>query len=738
MAHLLGHRGCMESLRADLGDLQAAIAQVSSRAGAVRFRSWKFPDKVSAELDLPTLLERYSYSETDPEFTQHAHLVLLELVIDRLLLLLQSSTGYAEKLLGERAVPPARAVGPCVSVGLTARTYCCTTLRLGTTYQQLLAEKAARGKETPTLQPTPQAGKPGGNHQKHCQPAKSTPNVPTQAAGLSRGPCDTCGHVQASLQDVGKAIASLCRSQNIPSALSRFQELLEKSPGRTLSARDVRYWASEQSKDLSRLSKHLQMVLQQVDPLRSQLVESQKQRDELQKELEDVSQMLRVEKETRARQRREAEHSLETKNREHLEAVARLERDKEDLRRGAALLEERLSTLEEELAAEQGATRELEGTKAALEEERRTTMVARSQVLELEEKVQLLMGQQENLGQELGATTTQLEKEKAKVESVLRHQESLQAKQRALLEQLDSLDQEREELLARLGEAEEDTARLAESREQLRAQQVSAATRGHSELLDALRQEKRSLEQSVPELQANVTKLEEQARELKERERLLVLFPELHIPAEAQMESTGSWTEDMEKQLQANSIRIHVLEQENVRLRAALAKVKVAAEQGVLKLVPQSQLWPGLGSQQGGEPSRPDTGRPSSRGSRGSSGTQGRQWHPKPWGRAGPCLSLPATAPVLSPPEPRGSSRARPPPLTAPAGGARGALAGDRLVHGLATLSSKGAVGEPPYPSLSEGLGAAMGTSPMPSTPLPPPCPRSGGGSVPAAVPRAS
>lgn len=40
----------------------------------------------------------------------------------------------------------------------------------------------------------------------------------------------------------------------------------------------------------------------------------------------------------------------------------------------------------------------------------------------------------------------------------------------------------------------------------------------------------------------------------------------------------------MEKQLQANSIRISVLEQENVRLRSALAKVKAAAEQGVLKV----------------------------------------------------------------------------------------------------------------------------------------------------------
>uniref|UniRef100_A0A8C0EYL9 Uncharacterized protein n=1 Tax=Bubo bubo TaxID=30461 RepID=A0A8C0EYL9_BUBBB len=123
---------------------------------------------------------------------------------------------------------------------------------------------------------------------------------------------------------------------------------------------------------------------------------------------------------------------------------------------------------------------------------------------------------------------------------MLRHQESLQAKQRTLLQQLDSLDQEREELQASLGEAEEDRARLAEqleeSREQSGREQSGQQLR---ELLDTLQREKLSLEQSVSELQANVSKLEEQLQELKERERLLVFFPELHIPTETQFESKG-------------------------------------------------------------------------------------------------------------------------------------------------------------------------------------------------------
>ncbi|NWX40517.1 CC157 protein, partial [Steatornis caripensis] len=590
MAQLLGHPGCMESLRADLRDLQAAIADVSSRAGAARFPSWKFPDKVSCDLDLAALLDRYSYTESDPEFSQHSHVVLLELVVDRLLLLLQSFTGYAENLLSKQAVPPARAVGPCMSAGLTARRFWCTMLKLGAFYQELPAKKKACRKEIPTLQSTPQASKPEKKHLKHCLPdvlqlrtsteaaqsaslcpsssvcapdsdascsplprpacsvAESRRSVSTQTTGSSLQACDTCACAQASLHEVGKAITSICQSQNIPSALSRFQETVEDTTGRrNLSATDIRYWASEQSKDLSRISKHLQMLLQQLNPLKSELEESEKQKDELRKQVEDFSRLLQVEKETQAQQQKKAQQTLEVKNKKYLKAVARLEQDKDDLRRGTVLLPVCCVSPE--------------ATKTTLLEEMRTTMVARSQVLELEEKVQLLTGQHESLGQELGATTIHLEKEKAKVESMLRYQESLQAKQMALLRQLDSLDQEREELQNSLGEAEEDKAKLAEQLEESREQSG----------------------QQLRAQQANVSKLEEQARELKERERLLVFFPELHVPTETQFESTGSLTEDMEKQLQANSIRIHVLEQENTRLTSTLAKVKVAAEQGMLK-----------------------------------------------------------------------------------------------------------------------------------------------------------
>lgn len=83
MSHLLGAQDCVESLRRDVIDLQGALVEVFSRTGPVRFRSWKFPDKESRDLDLVQLLEQYDYVEGEKEFNEHSHVVLLELVIDR-------------------------------------------------------------------------------------------------------------------------------------------------------------------------------------------------------------------------------------------------------------------------------------------------------------------------------------------------------------------------------------------------------------------------------------------------------------------------------------------------------------------------------------------------------------------------------------------------------------------------------------------------------------------------------
>lgn len=83
MTHLLGRQDCIDSLRRDLIDLQGGILDVFSETGPVLFPSWKFPDKLSCNLDLVKLLEEYDYIDGEEEFSQHSNVVLLELVVDR-------------------------------------------------------------------------------------------------------------------------------------------------------------------------------------------------------------------------------------------------------------------------------------------------------------------------------------------------------------------------------------------------------------------------------------------------------------------------------------------------------------------------------------------------------------------------------------------------------------------------------------------------------------------------------
>lgn len=58
----------------------------------------------------------------------------------RLLLLLQSCASYLENLSLEQMMPPTRAAGPCMSVGLTVRRFWSNLLRLGMLYQQAVPQ----------------------------------------------------------------------------------------------------------------------------------------------------------------------------------------------------------------------------------------------------------------------------------------------------------------------------------------------------------------------------------------------------------------------------------------------------------------------------------------------------------------------------------------------------------------------------------------------------------------------
>lgn len=130
---------------------------------------------------------------------------------DRLLLLLQSFTGYAEMVLSGRAVPPARGLRPCMSAGLTARTFWSTMLKLGAFCQQLQDEVGHLGISRAESLPSPPGfgswsfsdtlWPPDVRAPFECWPLCHT-SVPSQPESLSSS-APSCATASILLQDLG-------------------------------------------------------------------------------------------------------------------------------------------------------------------------------------------------------------------------------------------------------------------------------------------------------------------------------------------------------------------------------------------------------------------------------------------------------------------------------------------------------------------------------------------------------
>lgn len=151
--------------------------------------------------------------------------------------------------------------------------------------------------------------RPGGT-------AENTRSVHSQTIETALVPCDACTSVQSSLREVGKVVINLCQSQNLPSSLGRFQQLVWDSMGhRPLPAATVGLWAAEQSKDLACLGKL-------VGLLRAQLEEAEGQKDRLRMQVGELEQALQEEQAARQRQAQEAEQHRAQWERERQQLLA--------------------------------------------------------------------------------------------------------------------------------------------------------------------------------------------------------------------------------------------------------------------------------------------------------------------------------------------------------------------------------------------------------------------------------
>ncbi|XP_037339568.1 coiled-coil domain-containing protein 157 isoform X3 [Pungitius pungitius] len=385
MSQFLGRQDCIESIRKDVVDLQGAILDVFSRTGPVRFSSWKFPDKLSCNLDMVALLEQYDFVDGEDAFNQHSHIVLLELVIDRLLLLQQSFNAYVEQIRCSHSREQTQQRG-CLSVGLVVRNYWSNLVQFANikgTYKDIKKQTKAKPfdsdesetvssvspqvstcrygssawSSTSSFKFLPQNPVPSSaTHDTPCYPKVDSHNVSCQTVESSLVPCSACHQVQSTLTKTGHALVELLQSESLPSSL---QPLLV-AVGDTLelghmTAGDVALWANEQLRDIRRLEKHLLDVRGTVQPLKHGLAEAEAERDRFRSKLEMKQKEFKQEMERHQVNTVQLEFSLKKAQRSMKETEKRLQEEKQQLKRETLCLEESNSRLKEQVEVQRDA-----------------------------------------------------------------------------------------------------------------------------------------------------------------------------------------------------------------------------------------------------------------------------------------------------------------------------------------------------------------------------------------------
>jgi len=474
MAHLLGSQACLDSLRQDISDVQTTVMDLLSRVGPVRSPSWKYPDKISCELDIDDLLERYSYSNDD-DHCKLSHIILFELLIDRLVLLLQGMAQYSDQLLTTCNGRPGsgKILGSAMSVGLVAKKFWSKLVHAQQTTQQLQFESKTKNKTMSKMEGTitelrdevklfkqaldKRSGKSSvvkGKVQSQSANrssvkfilspseelslesstpaqdltlavedvanAKTCQESSTQTYDTAFIPCEACARTQQNLIEVGSMVIKVCESQGLPSSLAKQKKLLRQS---LMAAADVSRWTSEQNQDLGRINDHLDNLYAQINPLEEKLSRSKQACTNLEKQIKDLEKQLSDEHSKVQQKEEEFKQQLNKVVAEKDQLLSDAEKMNNDLVKGKDVLHDIVVKLEEKKKKYKETVKTLgeENSKLLTELDKESKEVARLTVVESE--VQQLKVELDDLHAKLKNTSIELGKTQARNKTMEKHEQ---------------------------------------------------------------------------------------------------------------------------------------------------------------------------------------------------------------------------------------------------------------------------------------------------------------------------
>ncbi|KAL5257695.1 hypothetical protein ACHWQZ_G012574 [Mnemiopsis leidyi] len=108
-----------DNLKQDLHSIQDTIGQIFGKIGNLQTKSWKLREE-SGDLPVQLLSNRCQYFSSDLHATRASHIMLLELIVDRFALMLQSYMYFSDRLVGK---PSSRVIDKAPNLGPLCKKY---------------------------------------------------------------------------------------------------------------------------------------------------------------------------------------------------------------------------------------------------------------------------------------------------------------------------------------------------------------------------------------------------------------------------------------------------------------------------------------------------------------------------------------------------------------------------------------------------------------------------------------
>ncbi|UJR09537.1 hypothetical protein I4U23_013774 [Adineta vaga] len=564
MAHLLGSKTCIESLRIDIDDLQNVVYDVIGRTGSIKCHSWKYPDKLATDVDIRELLQRYRYGKNEVD-NQVAHIILFEIIIDRLLLVVHGSWHFLHEIQTKilpNTLDPSSTIDQqsCLSIGLVVKKYWNKLVQLFTILQQheVRPDDSHRIQSNHSTTTVSISSKTILNIDKHCQTIET-----------SFSPCSSCIQLQQCLRNHGDNIINLCHTNNLPSTLAHHRCSSTTIP-EWLSSDDIIQWFECQSKDFDHLSKHIENLNTTLKKTKVDLDSSEKlykQQNEtnrrLQQTINELKQSKKILQESCDNKMSVIKKEYEQEKQNYNEQIKVLTTEKLNC-------EQRLKDLNDEYTSRGEQLEKLESSKKELTFLNENRIKSDEMIKTFEQDHIRLQTELNVIKRDLDERNRDLQKERIRIENMIRQEENYQSKQKLLTKSHEEVSQECETLKKKVIDLENQRDELQKSLLTIQKQNQESS---ETIRLQSLMETNHHVLEEVASLKANI---EQFHQEMNEREQMLSKQSDSHGQQQQTVLTSDNLIHDMQNQMRANELRIDLLRQQNDSFKISLENLPLS------------------------------------------------------------------------------------------------------------------------------------------------------------------